>query len=162
LYCYVQTIIPRAKIRNISGNTRKKSYTAIARQIGCSISTVSREVKRNSNRHGRYIFRVAVELTQIRRERSLANRRTPLHVLKQAVNLLLTEDWSPKQISGYLKKQGVFISHERIYREIRNDETGEYRKHCRHKLKYRHHGHLKRKTAGKTLIPNRVLYMIDL
>jgi IS30 family transposase len=138
------------------GIQEKKSYTAIARQIGCSISTVSREVKRNSNRHGRYIFRVAVELTQIRRERSLANRRTPLHVLKQAVNLLLTEDWSPKQISGYLKKQGVFISHERIYREIRNDETGEYRKHCRHKLKYRHHGHLKRKTAGKTLIPNRV------
>ncbi len=37
------------------GIQEKKSYTAIARQIGCSISTVSREVKRNSNRHGRYI-----------------------------------------------------------------------------------------------------------
>jgi IS30 family transposase len=138
------------------GLHENKSYTAIARQIGCSISTVSREVKRNSNRHGRYIFIEAVELTQIRRERSLSNRRTPSYILKQAINLLLTEDWSPKQISGYLKKQGVSISHERIYCEIRNDETGEYRKHCRHKLKYRHHKSQKKKTAGKTLIPNRV------
>lgn len=138
------------------GLREKKTITAIAQQIGCSISTVSREVKRNSNRFGRYLFEEAVELTLIRRERSVSNRRLPNHVIKQAMNLLLTEDWSPKQISGYLKIKGVSISHERIYQEIRADETGLYKKHCRHKMKYRRHKKCKRKTAGKTLIPNRI------
>ena len=133
-----------------------KSYTAIARLIKRSVSTVSREVKRNTNRHGRYIFLEAVELTMVRRERSRSNRRIPMHILKEAMALLIDEDWSPKQISGFLRKQGKYISHERIYQEIRADETGEYRRHCRHKLKYIHHKRPKRNTAGKTLIPNRV------
>lgn len=133
-----------------------KSYTAIARQIKRSVSTVSREVGRNTNRHGHYIFEEALELTKVRRERSVANRRIPTHVLKEAMRLLVEEDWSPKQISGYLRRKGINISHERIYQEIRADRTGEYKKHCRHKLKYRHHTAPKRKTAGKSLIPNRV------
>ena len=138
------------------GLQEKKSFTAIARQIGCSTSTVCREVKRNSNRLGRYIFKEAVELTAIRRERSVANRCTPAYILKRAIALLVDEDWSPKQISGYLKLNGISISHERIYQEIRADDTGELRKHCRHRMKYRHHCNPKRKTAGKTLIPDRI------
>jgi len=137
------------------GLQEKKTYTAIARQINCSVSTVSREVRRNSNRHGRYLFQNAVELTIVRRERSSSNRKTPNHILKRALNLLIEEDWSPKQISGYLKREGINISHERIYREIRADETGQLKKHCRHKMKYRRHKWHKRKSSGRTLIPNR-------
>lgn len=133
-----------------------KSYSAIARLIKCSPSTVSREVERNKNRHGHYIFQEAVELTMVRRERSVANRRVPPHILKEAMKLLVEEDWSPKQISGFLRKQGKHISHERIYQEIRADQSGAYRRHCRHKLKYIHHQRPKRKPAGKTLIPNRI------
>ncbi len=96
------------------GLQEKKAQTAIARQIGVSISTVSREIKRNSNRHGRYIFTQACELTQIRRDRSCANRCTPPHILKLVRQLLIEEDWSPQQISGFLKKQGVHISHEQF------------------------------------------------
>ena len=138
------------------GLQERKSFTAIAQLIHCSVSTVSREVKRNTNRHGHYIFQEAVELTKIRRERSVSNRSIPPHILKEAMKLLINEEWSPKQISGFLRKQGKHISHERIYQEIRADMTGEYRRHCRHKLKYIHHQRPKRKTAGKTLIPNRV------
>lgn len=138
------------------GLQEKKTYTAIARQINCSVSTVSREVRRNSNRHGRYLFQNAVELTIVRRERSSSNRKTPNHILKRALNLLIEEDWSPKQISGYLKREGINISHERIYREIRADETGLLKKHCRHKMKYRRHKWHKRKSSGRTLIPNRI------
>lgn len=138
------------------GLQERKSYTAIAQQIKCSISTVSREVRRNTNRHGHYIFQEAVELTKIRRERSVSNRLIPRHILREAIRLLVDEDWSPKQISGYLRKKDIHISHERIYQEIRADHTGEYRKHCRHKLKYIHHHRPKQKTAGKTLIPNRI------
>ncbi len=138
------------------GLQEKKTYTAIARQINCSVSTVSREVRRNSNRHGRYLFQNAVELTIVRKERSSSNRRTPNHILKRALNLLIEEDWSPKQISGYLKREGIKISHERIYQEIRANETGQLKNHCRHKMKYRRHKWHKRKSSGRTLIPNRI------
>lgn len=92
----------------------------------------------------------------MRRQRSASNRKTLQHIIKQAVNLLVEEDWSPKQISGKLALEGINISHERIYQEIRNDSTGELKKYCRHKMKYRHHTNQKRNTAGKSLIPNRV------
>ena len=52
--------------------------------------------------------------------------------------------------------EGLRISHERIYQIIRADETGELRKHCRHKLKYRRHKGRKRKPSGRTIIPDRV------
>ena len=138
------------------GLQEKKTYTAIARQIDCSVSTISREVRRNSNRHGRYLFQNAVELTKVRRERSCSNRKTPNHILKKALNMLIEEDWSPKQISGYLKREGISISHERIYQEIRADETGHLKSHCRHKMKYRRHKWHRRKSSGRTLIPNRI------
>lgn len=138
------------------GLQEKKTYTAIARQIECSVSTVSREVKRNTNRYGHYIFKDAVELTAIRRERSTSNRRTDPYILKEALKLLCDEQWSPQQISGYLKLKGKNISHERIYQAIRADLSGLLSSHCRHKMKYRHHTHPRRKTAGKTLIPDRV------
>ena len=84
------------------------------------------------------------------------NRRTPSWIVHKALRLLREEDWSPKQISGYLGLKGINISHERIYREVRADETGELRAHCRHKMKYRRHKGHKRKTSGRTLIPNRI------
>ena len=133
-----------------------KSKTAIARQINCDPSTVYREIKRNSNKRGYYVWKEAQELAMVRRERSVANHKIAQHILKRALQLLVDEDWSPRQISGYLKREGVNISHERIYRAIRSDESGELRKHCRHKMKYLHHVHKPRVAAGKTLIPDRV------
>ena len=138
------------------GLQAEMTKTAIARQIECSISTVCREIKRNTNRHGHYLYKDAHEDAMMRRERSVSNRKIPQHVVKQAINLLVEEDWSPKQISGKLALEGIHISHERIYQEIRKDQTGELKKHCRHKMKYRHHTHHKTKTAGKLLIPDRV------
>lgn len=138
------------------GLQAEMTKTAIARQIECSISTVCREIKRNTNRHGHYLYKDAHEDTMMRRERSVSNRKIPQHVVKQAIKLLVEEDRSPKQISGKLALEGIHISHERIYQEIRKDQTGELKKHCRHKMKYRHHTHHKTKTAGKSLIPDRV------
>ena len=119
------------------GLQAEMTKTAIARQIGCSISTVCREIKRNTNRFGHYLYKDAHEDAMMRRQRSASNRKTPQHIIKQAINLLVEEDWSPKQISGKLALEGINISHERIYQEIRNDSIGELKKHCRHKMKYR-------------------------
>lgn len=127
----------------------------IAERIGVNKSTVSREIRRNSNRHGRYLYREADELAQVRRERSTANRGTPRQVLSAARELLVREQWSPQQISGYLRTRGIRISHERIYHMIREDQTGELRRHTRHGMKYRRRKN-RRQAAGRTLIPMRV------
>ena len=113
-------------------------------------------MQRNTNRHGRYIFKEAVELTYIRRERSAANRKVKPHILNEALQLLKDEQWSPRQISGHLRRKNIRISHERIYQSIRSDGTGELRRHCRHKMKYRRHKTRRKKHAGKTMIPGRV------
>ena len=127
-----------------------KSLKAIARQIKVHASTVSREIKRNSTRLGRYSWRIAQESADIRKERTPGNRGIDNNVLQEALHLLKTEDWSPKQISGYLSMKSEYISHETIYKRIRSDESGELRSHCRHKLKYRHHV----KAAKKTKVRN--------
>ena len=116
-----------------------KTQSAIARQIGVNRSTVSREIRRNSNRFGKYGWTAADAKASERRERTVRNRETPSGVLREARRLLLAEDWSPKQISGYLLKEGIRISHERIYRMVREDESGELGRHCRHRMKYRLH-----------------------
>ena len=49
----------------------------------------------------------------------------------------IEEQWSPRQISGVLKKEGISVSHQRIYNIIHADATGTLSQHMRHKLKYR-------------------------
>ena len=56
------------------------------------------------------------------------------HSLK---NLLRSFKWSPRQISGVLKKEGVSVSHQYIYNMIHADASGELARHTRHKFKYR-------------------------
>lgn len=138
------------------GLQEKKTRSAIAGQIGCSVSTVCREINRNSNRHGRYLYKEADELAHIKRERSTANRKISEDVRDESRRLLIQEDWSPGQISGWLRLKGIRISHETIYRDIRNDADGVLREHCRHKMKYRRHAEVPKKAAGRSLIPDRV------
>ena len=66
-----------------------RTISSIARQIGVSKSTVSREVRRNGNRRGKYYYKPADELASVRRERSVSNRRTPPQVLAEARRLLV-------------------------------------------------------------------------
>ena len=106
-----------------------RTRTAIARQIGVHKSTVSRELKRNSNRFGKYGWTVADMMAKERRKRTARNRETSPSILREARKLLLSEEWSPRQISGWLKKNGIRISHERIYEMIRDDDSGELLTH---------------------------------
>lgn len=131
------------------------SLSAIARRIGVNKSTVSREVRRNGNRFGRYGWAIADEKAVERRERTPGNRALKQDIVKEALRLLKTEDWSPSQISGYMKLKGRNISHESIYSIIRSDESGELRSHCRHGMKYRRHKKVPRKTKVRN-IPGRV------
>jgi len=65
--------------------------------------------------------------------------------------LIKTEQWSPRQIAGRLKKEGIKVSHESIYVIIRADDSGERSSHCRHKMKYRCKTSKKRETKATNI-----------
>ena len=52
--------------------TKKKD---IARIVGCSESTVYREIKRNSTEKGNYLWKKAQEMSDARKKRSTSNSR---------------------------------------------------------------------------------------
>lgn len=116
-------------------------------------STISRELRRNRTKTGKYNPKTAHEMAMERRERIVRNTALKPGVLEHAIKLLKEKRWSPEQVSGYLKKKDVKISTERIYQEIRKDPALE--KYCHHKMKYRRHQHKPYATAGKSLIPDR-------
>ncbi|PLB85218.1 hypothetical protein C0T31_12090 [Dysgonamonadaceae bacterium] len=85
------------------GLKEEASKKDIASQIGVHVSTLYRELERNKNKRGGYSRRLAHEMAGERKERLQGNRSTPPWI-KEKVLGLIREDWSPKQISGYLKK----------------------------------------------------------
>lgn len=119
-----------------------------------SASTICRELRRNRSKSGKYSPKIADEIAMIRRERIVRNTALKPGVLQKALKLLRKKKWSPEQISGYLRKNNIAISKERIYQEIRkNPELAQY---CHHHMKHRHHQQKLYKTAGKSMIPDRV------
>lgn len=131
----------------------KTKKSDIAKAVNVHPSTVSREIRRNSGIRGRYNWETA-QANAIRTKRKKPGNHSVDDAIKQeAKNLLVTEQWSPEQISGTLAKDGKHISHETIYRMIRKDkaEGGTLYKNCRHRLKHR-----ARPVGGKRIsIPNR-------
>ena len=134
----------------LQNRTKQKE---IAKAINVSPSTVSREIRRNSGVRGRYNWETAQANAVQTKRRKPGNHSINKEVMEEARHLLVTEQWSPEQISGVLAKDGKYISHETIYRMIRKDkaEGGTLYKHCRHKLKCR-----ARPVGGRRIsIPNR-------
>ena len=121
---------------------------SIALTIGVHKSTVSRELKRNSTANGKYVWNKAHNMAGIRKERTPGNRRLDDALKWRITELIKTEQWSPRQIAGRLKKEGIKVSHESIYAIIRADDSGELSSHCRHKMKYRCKTSKKRETKA--------------
>jgi len=138
---------------------QKQTKKEIAKAIGVNESTVYRELKRNSSdKYHAYSWAKAEVFTKDRRERMKRRRTFTPEIRRRVVTLLQTEQWSPKQISGSLKlNEGISISHESIYRLIREDRAngGTLYQQCRHKMKYRHHV-IRHKATKVKGIPNRV------
>jgi len=132
----------------------KKSKTDIAKALGVNKSTLSRELKRNTTKTGKYSPKFAQQLSKERKERFCVNRRFTDDVQRFIVQKITDEQWSPEQIEGYCKKENIpMVSHERIYQYIRLDKAmgGELHTHMRHKLKHR------KRPVGKFIpIKNRV------
>jgi len=144
------------------------SLGEIARYLGRHRSTLWRELGRNRSRHdGGYRVHQAQERTRARRRRSRCNQHFGRAELAR-VEALLREEWSPEQVSGYLRRHGEFlISHETIYRHVWQDRKKGgtlhlhlrgARKQCRKRYgRYDSRGRL----AGKRMISERPAVVED-
>ena len=102
------------------GTIRHTSKAEIARELGCSPSTISRELARNRRvSDGRYRADEANGQALSRRRKARCGFH---HTEEQWEEVLgkLSQQWSPEQISNEFRLHGKFaISHETIYKRIR-------------------------------------------
>ncbi len=97
-----------------------KSISSIATQLGRDKSTIYRELNRNKGLRG-YRPQQAHEKAVDR----LQNSHRHIKITQKVINKLerfLCDRLSPEQISGFLKRKGLSISHESIYQHILGDK----------------------------------------
>jgi IS30 family transposase len=138
------------------------SMPQIARAQQRAPSTISREIARNG---GRYAYR-AVQADEAAWARS---RRPKLCLLAQNAKLRrmvaskLALDWSPQQISGWLRHahpddEALHVSHETIYKSIFVQTRGvlkkELQKHLRTQRAFRQSRHSSLRRTGRGQIVN--------
>jgi IS30 family transposase len=130
------------------GIARGDSIRAIARELGRSASTVSREVLANGGREEYHAFAAH------RRARACVRRPKPAKLvagpLCNQVTEWLCELWSPKEIAGRLRSEFnddpmMQVSHETIYQSLYVQGRGELRRELARCLR---RGHTVRKPQG--------------
>jgi IS30 family transposase len=104
------------------GIAEHQSARSMARLLGRSPSTVSREISRNGG-YNRYRAAPAEEKAWVRARRPKHCKLAISLQLRQAVARKLRLNWSPEQIAGWLKRarpedEFYRVSHETIYRSL--------------------------------------------
>ena len=104
------------------GLAAHRSARSMARLLGRSASTVSRELSRNGGYDG-YRAALADETAWARARRPKRCKLASSPRLRQAVASKLRLNWSPEQIAGWLKRshpddESYRVSHETIYRSL--------------------------------------------
>lgn len=134
----------------------KMTLSFIAKTIGVSVSTVSREIKRNSDGKGVYSHHTAVLKLRHRKSKTRGNRSVSAIVRSRVFELIRKEQWSPEEVSGWLRKEErMNVSKSTIYNWIAASSP-------HHKNNIRRHlrrGGRRRKSsgmAGRAFIPGRV------
>lgn len=129
------------------------SQTEIAKELEVHKSTISRELSRNQGERG-YRPNQAHEKAHERRAQATPAKRILAETWK-VVEEQVRQDWSPEQISGWLRQRAICISPEWIYQHILADQQahGDLHTHLRQYGKRRkRYGKYDRR--GK--LPNRV------
>jgi len=136
---------------------RGDSLEKIAKAVEVNKSTISRELKRNSGQKG-YSFKKAHKKALERRKQASKRKCKMTSETIALIEEKLRLQWSPEQISGYLKKQAydAAVSYETIYKHVWLDKKkgGDLYKELRHSGK-KYNKRSKGK-AGRGCIPNRV------
>ena len=136
-------------------NTRGASQESTAEVLGVSQSAVSREICRNRGQRG-YRFKQAEAKAQARQAIRSKPRKLTAAVRRKIEAKLRQMRWSPEQVSGWLRDQGIKLSHERIYQMIWQDKRdgGNLWRSLRRRGK--RYNKRAGKNAGRGLIPNRI------
>ncbi|GAH00357.1 unnamed protein product [marine sediment metagenome] len=91
--------------------------TEIAQMLGRHKSAIYRELNRNKGERGYRPKQAHEKASQRRQAACKAVKMTP--ELVKLIESKICEDWSPEQISGWLRNEhSLMISHERIYQHI--------------------------------------------
>ena len=133
------TVVEREEISR--GLAAQHSCHSIARQIRRAPSSVTREVARNGGRGG-YRAAEAEQATLCRRRRPKPSKLALRPRLRAEVEARLRLDWSPQQISAFLKVEyaqdpQMQISHETIYLSLFVQGRGALRKELARHLRTR-------------------------
>jgi IS30 family transposase len=110
-----------------------ESMRAIARRLGRSPSTISRELARTSDRAGGYRATRAHALAYVRASRSKPSKLATNMILGRKVENDLQKHYSPEQIVGRLRQefpddQEMRVSHETIYQSLYVQSRGALRR----------------------------------
>ena len=136
---------------------RGESVEQISKELGVHRSTIYRELKRNSGKRG-YRYKQANEKALKRRLRASKRKRKMTRKTISMIRKKLNLQWSPVQISGWLKRIGYkkFVSPEMIYQYIWRDKAnkGFLYKNLRHSGKK--YNKRSKGMAGRGCIPHRV------
>lgn len=127
---------------------------AIAEEIGVHPSTVGRELKRNRCASGEYVWLSAQRKAESRKHGFKSNNSKPPELWWRIDQMIIEEDWSPGQIAGVLRKEGIRICKQTIYNHVHADKTGKLVSHLPHELKYNKRAKVHKPTKA-TNIPNR-------
>lgn len=135
---------------------KKMSKTFIAESIHVSVSTISREIKRNSNVRGIYNGRQAMLKNRRRKSILPGNRHIPLELRCEVFRLIRERQWSPEQIAGRLNMEGKQVSKSTIYNWIGqcSPHYADYISCCLRRGKKKHS--CRKSKADRIKIPDRI------
>lgn len=136
---------------------RGDSSRAIATILGVHRSTIHRELDRNAGKRG-YRHKQAQTLASKRRHDADSKLKKMSPEIALLIKSKLEIQWSPEQISGWMKlqREATSVSYETIYRHIWHNKSrgGKLYLNLRHQgKKYNKRGG---KNAGRGLIPQRI------
>jgi IS30 family transposase len=146
------------------GIVEGRSLRAIARALGRSPSTVSREIGRNGGSR-RYRAEASDQRAWSQALRPKLCKLALEAQLRQAVARKLEQNWSPEQIAGWLKRtwpedEARRVSHETIYRSLYIQARGvlkqELMAHLRSQRAFRRSRHATQKRGAKGTIVDAV------
>lgn len=133
------------------------SQKEIASNLKTSQSTISREINRNKGKRGYRYKQAQLKAANRRHIASARPRKMTKELIQFMEKMLCNQQWSPEQISGYLKTNNLMhISHERIYQYIWSNKKngGSLYKHLR--CIGKKYNKRRSNSAGRGLISNRV------
>ncbi|WP_275295878.1 helix-turn-helix domain-containing protein, partial [Amycolatopsis sp. La24] len=121
------------RIAIADGLAAGRSRRAIAAELGRSPSTISREIARNARPCGEYRPHAAHDLARARRPRPKTGKIAACPELRDRVQAMLTDKFSPEQIAARLRRDHpdrpeLHVTHETIYQALYVQGRGELRR----------------------------------